>query len=84
MRWVKMDPARVVTTGAFLDKVDLSKVDEFGWSDFMTASGHGQGGWSDVGKIEALRKGRTPLNDAAMDRSGGSERTRPTSPAPSP
>ena len=32
MRWVKMDPARVATTGAFLDKVDLSKVDEIGWS----------------------------------------------------
>ena len=56
MRWVKMDPARVVTTGAFLEKVDLSKVDEFGWSDFMTASGHGQGGWSDVGKIELYGK----------------------------
>jgi len=56
MRWVKVDPARVVTTGAFLEKVDLSKVDEFGWSDFMTSSGHGQGGWSDVGKIEVYGK----------------------------
>ena len=56
MRWVKMDPARVATTGAFLDKVDLSKVDEIGWSDFMVASGHGQGGWSDVGKIEVYGK----------------------------
>jgi hypothetical protein len=56
MRWVKMDANRIATTGAFLDKVDLSKVDEFGWSDFMTASGHGQGGWSDVGKIELYGK----------------------------
>jgi hypothetical protein len=56
MRWVKVDPARIVTTGAFLDKADLSKVDEFGWSDFMTSSGHGQGGWSDVGKIEVYGK----------------------------
>jgi hypothetical protein len=56
MRWVKVDPARVVTTGAFVEKVDLSKVDEFGWSDFMTSSGHGQGGWSDVGKIELYGK----------------------------
>jgi len=56
MRWVKVDPARIVTTGAFVEKVDLSKVDEFGWSDFMTSSGHGQGGWSDVGKIEVYGK----------------------------
>jgi hypothetical protein len=56
MRWVKVDPARIVTTGAFLEKADLSKVDEFGWSDFMTSSGHGQGGWSDVGKIELYGK----------------------------
>jgi hypothetical protein len=56
MRWVKVDPARVVTTGTFIEKPDLSKVDEFGWSDFMTSSGHGQGGWSDVGKIELYGK----------------------------
>ena len=56
MRWVKVDPARIVTTGAFLEKADLSKVDEFGWSDFMASSGHGQGGWSDVGKIEVYGK----------------------------
>jgi hypothetical protein len=56
MRWVKMDPARVATTGAFVEKPDLSKVDEFGWSAFMPASGHGQGGWADVGKIEVYGK----------------------------
>ena len=61
MRWVKMDPARVATTGAFLDKVDLSKVDEIGWSDFMVASGHGQGGWSDVGENRSLRQDRSAL-----------------------
>jgi len=56
VRWVKLDPARVVTTGPMLDKVDLSKVDEFGWTDLMPSSGHGQGGWSDVGKIELYGK----------------------------
>jgi len=56
MHWIKVDPARVVTVGAPLEKVDLSKVDEFGWSDFMASSGHGQGGWSDVGKIELYGK----------------------------
>ena len=56
VRWIKLDPARVVTVGAAVDKVDLSKVDEFGWTDLMNASGHGQGGWSDVGKIELYGK----------------------------
>jgi hypothetical protein len=56
IRWVKMDPARVATTGTFVEKPDLSKVDEFGWSAFMPASGHGQGGWADVGKIEIYGK----------------------------
>ena len=56
VRWVKLDPARVVTTGTMLDKVDLSKVDEFGWTNLMPSSGHGQGGWADVGKIELYGK----------------------------
>jgi hypothetical protein len=56
VKWVKLDPERVVTVGAMLDKVDLSKVDEFGWSDLMPSSGHGQGGWADVGKIELYGK----------------------------
>jgi len=56
VRWIKLDPARVVTVGTVVDKVDLSKVDEFGWTDLMNASGHGQGGWSDVGKMELYGK----------------------------
>jgi hypothetical protein len=56
VRWIKLDPARVVTVGPMLDKVDLSKVDEFGWTSLMPASGHGQGGWADVGLIELYGK----------------------------
>lgn len=56
IRWIKLDSARVVTTGPFVEKPDLSKVDEFGWTDLMNASGHGIGGWSDVGKIEIYGK----------------------------
>ncbi len=56
IRWIKLDPDRVVTTGTFVDKPDLSKVDEFGWTDLMNASGHGMGGWSDVGRIEVYGK----------------------------
>src|SRR6185295_504626 len=52
LRWLKLDIARVVTTGTFLDKVDLSKVDEIGFADLMPGSGHGPGGWSDVAQVE--------------------------------
>jgi len=52
LKWLKVDPARGVTTGNILDKVDLSKVDEVGFIDLMPGSGHGAGGWVDVAEIE--------------------------------
>jgi hypothetical protein len=51
-RWYKLDIANVVTKGNPVDKIDLSKVDEIGFADLMPASGHGPGGWFDVGQIE--------------------------------
>jgi hypothetical protein len=47
---------RLVTTGNFVDKPDLSKVDEVGFVDLIPASGHGPGGWSDVAQIEVYGK----------------------------
>jgi hypothetical protein len=56
VRWLKLDIARVVTVGNFVDKVDLSKVDEIGFADLMPASGHGPGGWVDVAQVEVSGK----------------------------
>jgi hypothetical protein len=56
VRWMKIDIARVVTTGLVLDKVDLSRVEEIGFADLMPGSGHGPGGWSDVAQIEVYAK----------------------------
>ncbi|MFO1502699.1 MAG: hypothetical protein U1F39_02660 [Steroidobacteraceae bacterium] len=56
VRWMKLDIARVVTTGLVLDKVDLSRVDEIGFADLVPGSGHGPGGWSDVAQIEVYAK----------------------------
>ena len=39
-------------TPASTDKVDFSKVDEIGWTDLMPGSGHGDGGYTDMGWIE--------------------------------
>ena len=59
LRWRRFDPEKVITvTGPGTDaKVwftnpDLSKVDEVGFVDLMPGSGHGPGGYSDVGWIE--------------------------------
>ena len=52
VRWYKLDIANVVTKGNPVDKIDLSRVEEIGFADLMPASGHGPGGWFDVGQIE--------------------------------
>jgi hypothetical protein len=55
VKWLKMD-AKVQTKGTLLDKVDLSKVDAVGFADLTPGSGHGTGGYSDVGWIEVYGK----------------------------
>jgi len=62
VRWVKLDPARVVTLGSpgsfnqIWATPDLSKVDEVGLADLIPGSGHGTGGWVHVGSIEVYGK----------------------------
>ena len=56
VRWIKLDIAKVQTKGTLLDKVDLSKVDEIGFVDLTPGSGHGLGGFSDVGWVEVYGK----------------------------
>jgi len=56
IKWFTVDPARAVTTGSVVANPDLSKVDEVGFIDLMPSSGHGQGGWADVAKIEVYGK----------------------------
>lgn len=55
-RWRRLDIERIVTTGDWVTNPNLSKVDEIGFADLIPGSGHGQGGWSDVGKIEVYAK----------------------------
>jgi hypothetical protein len=56
VRWLKLDIEKVQTKGVLLEKVDLTKVDEIGFVDLTPGSGHGQGGYSDVGWIEVYAK----------------------------
>ena len=52
VRWLKLDIERVVTVGDWIAKPDLSKVDEVGFADLLPGSGHGPGGYANVGRIE--------------------------------
>ena len=56
VRWMKIDTARMVTVGLWVDRPDLSKVDEVGFADLMPGSGHGNGGYVNVATIEVFGK----------------------------
>jgi len=59
IRWIKLDPKRVVTMGLpaapfneiWVPNVDLSRVDEVGFVDLMPASGHGTGGYIHISEF---------------------------------
>ena len=59
VRWRRIDPNTLVTTlgaganaAGWVEKPDVSRVDEVGFVDLMPGSGHGNGGFSDVAWIE--------------------------------
>jgi len=52
VRWLKLDIDRVVTVGTWVEHPSLAKVDEVGFADLMPGSGHGPGGYVNVGRIE--------------------------------
>jgi hypothetical protein len=56
VRWIKLDIARVVAVGNWVEHPDLSKVDEVGFADLMPGSGHGAGGYVNVGQIQVYGK----------------------------
>jgi len=52
VHWLQLDIARVVTRGVWVEKPDLSRVDEVGFADLLPGSGHGWGGFVNVARID--------------------------------
>jgi hypothetical protein len=52
IRWLRLDMDRIVTRGTWVEKPDLTKVDEVGFADLLPGSGHGWGGFVNVSQIE--------------------------------
>ncbi len=73
-RWIGLDIDRVVTRGVWLDKPDLSRIDEVGFTTLMPGSGHGYGGYADLVWIEVY--GRPVPRDIMA--SGANSATRQT------
>ena len=56
VKWIKLDPDKIIAKGDFLDAPDLSKIDEVGFVDLMPGSGHGEGGYSVLTRFEVYGK----------------------------
>lgn len=78
-RWLKLDPDRVVTLGRnpapaneiWVPDPDLSKVDEVGFVDLMPSSGHGTGGYIQLGEIDVYGKAVPRDKGSSTSTSGG-------------
>lgn len=51
VKWIAFNPELGITRGNLLDTLDVSKVDEIGFTDLQTGADHGAGGWSDIGIV---------------------------------
>jgi hypothetical protein len=56
VHWLKLDIDKVVAKGEVIERPDLSKVDEIGFTDMMPGSGHGLGGFTGLASIEVYGK----------------------------
>ncbi|HEY3162061.1 MAG TPA: hypothetical protein VGJ78_24030 [Vicinamibacterales bacterium] len=81
VRWIRLDPMRVVTVNGgrgagpanpnneiWIVNPDLSKVDEVGFADLMPGSGHGTGGYIHLGTIEVFGKAIPRATTTAANR----------------
>jgi hypothetical protein len=65
LRWLKLEVPQTVTHGTWVEKPDLSRVDEIGWAQLIPGSGHGVGGFVSVSKFEVWGKPVPRVNTAS-------------------
>lgn len=51
VKWIAFNTELGVTRGNLVDSIDLSRVDEIGFTDLQPGADHGPGGWSDVAVV---------------------------------
>ena len=51
VKWIAFNTELGVTRGNLVTEIDLSKVDEIGFTDLQPGADHGPGGWSDVAVV---------------------------------
>lgn len=51
VKWISFNTELGVTKGNLVPTLDLSKVDEIGFTDLQPGADHGPGGWSDVAVV---------------------------------
>lgn len=51
VQWIEFNTDLGVTRGNLVPSIDLSKVDEIGFTDLQPGADHGPGGWSDVAVV---------------------------------
>ena len=56
VKWRKLDPERAVTTGDWVNNVDLSKVDEVGVATLSPGGGHGIAGSANLSNVELFAR----------------------------
>ena len=56
VHWMVFNTDTGVTRGNLLQDVDLSRVDEIGFTDLQPGADHGAGGWSDVAVFRVYAK----------------------------
>src|SRR5690606_9478531 len=51
VNWIAFNTDLGVTRGNIVDDIDLSRIDEIGFTDLQPGADHGPGGWSDVAVV---------------------------------
>ena len=51
VKWISFNTETGFTRGNLVDTIDLSRVDEIGFTDLQPGADHGPGGWSDVAVV---------------------------------